>query len=290
MKLSGLYSRVEPVILKALGKLPLCPWSVILSRLNPRTVNVYPPEKQIEFIKHDGDFVQLRFNGVHEAWFPAAVEISPEMWSEYLGVFWAHRANAHFYLAHGTPIRSGDVCLDCGSCEGFFAHQALEGGASKVICVEPNPEMARCLQRTFNAEIEAGRVIVWIGAVGAAPGTARFSATALDPFGGATAKVADANQAVEVGTIAEICEKLALPRIDLIKMDIEGAELQAVEGAIPILRRDHPRLAITTYHRSFHYAALRSLLRAAGYPHIRASGSTDRNGGTIRPVMLHAWS
>lgn len=38
-------------------------------------------------------------------------------------------------------------------------------------------------------------------------------------------------------------------RLDLIKMDIEGAEIEALEGANEVLRQYHPRLLIQAYHQ-----------------------------------------
>lgn len=150
--------------------------------------------------------------------------------------------------------------------------------------------MVACLNQTFARQIDDGSVIIRQGAVGAMEGEANFSSNLLNPFGGAVEKAVGVGQIVRLETLAAICADLNLERVDFVKMDIEGAELQAVEGALPILRRHRPRLAITTYHRSFHYAALAALLRAAGYRHVRPAGITDRHGGTFRPVMLHAWS
>lgn len=41
-------------------------------------------------------------------------------------------------------------------------------------------------------------------------------------------------------------------KIDFIKMDIEGAELKALEGARGIIERDRPQLAISAYHQLSH--------------------------------------
>jgi hypothetical protein len=41
----------------------------------------------------------------------------------------------------------------------------------------------------------------------------------------------------------------AMGRIDFIKMDIEGSELSALQGAESALRRWRPKLAISLYHR-----------------------------------------
>ena len=40
--------------------------------------------------------------------------------------------------------------------------------------------------------------------------------------------------------------------VSFIKMDIEGAEIEAIEGAERHIREDHPTMAICTYHRYDH--------------------------------------
>ncbi len=40
-----------------------------------------------------------------------------------------------------------------------------------------------------------------------------------------------------------------LERVDFVKMDIEGAEQQAIEGAAETIRRFRPKLALSAYHR-----------------------------------------
>jgi hypothetical protein len=47
-----------------------------------------------------------------------------------------------------------------------------------------------------------------------------------------------------------------------IKMDIEGAEPQALIGATDLLRRHHPVLAVCTYHRSEHLWQIPNLIRS----------------------------
>jgi FkbM family methyltransferase len=287
LKFSGLIQRLRPLAHKLAGRLPLCPWPSVLSTLNPRLLGVMPPALDIQEITTDGAFKKLRFGGRHEAWFPANVAITPDMWGEYLCVFWDHPKNAHYYLRH-TPVKTGDVCVDCGACEGFFVFQALEAGAAKVICVEAGKVMAECLARTFEKEIAAGRVIIQHAALGALNGTTRFNFDSLNPFGGSLNSLSDDGEIVPVRTMERLLAELHIPRIDFLKMDIEGAEIQAVEGALPVLRRDHPRLAITTYHRPFDYAALRALAISTGYCRIKSTGLTERGDGIYRPMMLHA--
>jgi FkbM family methyltransferase len=288
LKISSLIQRLQPVVRKLQGRLPLCPWSSLFFTLNPRLLGVIPPPLDIQEVAVEGNFKKLLFGGRHEAWFPVNVAITPDMWGEYLCVFWNHPKNAHYYLRH-TPVKTGDVCVDCGSCEGFFVLQALEAGAAKVICVEASAVMAQCLARTFEREIAAGRVVIQPAALGALNGTTRFNFDSLNPFGGSLNLPSDHGDLVNVRTLECLLKELAVPRIDFLKMDIEGAEVQAIEGALPVLRRSLPRLAITTYHRPFDYAVLRALAIAAGYHQIKPTGLAERGDGIYRPVMLHAW-
>ena len=53
---------------------------------------------------------------------------------------------------------------------------------------------------------------------------------------------------VPVRPLDDIVNELGLERVDFIKMDIEGAERQALEGARETVKRFRPRMAICTYH------------------------------------------
>ncbi len=55
------------------------------------------------------------------------------------------------------------------------------------------------------------------------------------------------------------CEKISMDKLDslidkvsFLKMDIEGAELQALQGAKEIISRDKPKLAVCVYHLADH--------------------------------------
>jgi len=54
---------------------------------------------------------------------------------------------------------------------------------------------------------------------------------------------------VPTTTIDEMAVRNNVPRLDFIKMDIEGSELSALQGAETSIRRWQPKLAISLYHR-----------------------------------------
>lgn len=288
MNVAGLVKRLAPLAAKLRGQGRLCPWRSVAFALDPRTLGANPPPLEIEIVAEEGAYRKLRFASRHEAWFPREAPITPEMWSEYLAVFWDHPVNGHRYHRGGTLVEKGDVCIDCGACEGLFALQALDLGAGQVICLEPFQRMADCLRATLASGLAAGRVTILEAALGAVDGEARFAESA-DFFAGKLGSEGQTTTAVRLMTLGEVCRQLSLDRVDFIKMDIEGAELQALDGAIPILQQHHPKLAITTYHRAFDFAALKTLLVTLGYDHIEPAGLTQFFGDTYRPVMLHAW-
>jgi len=53
---------------------------------------------------------------------------------------------------------------------------------------------------------------------------------------------------VPLVTTDQLVRELNLPRVDFIKMDIEGAEQKAIAGARNTIQQFHPRMALCIYH------------------------------------------
>jgi FkbM family methyltransferase len=155
---------------------------------------------------------------------------------------------------HGAKISSliapGDVVFDCGGYVGLFSYWALSQGASRAVIFEPLETNIECIRRNLQAEIEQGRVSIRRQGLWSKDGELRFfvdehlNGSSLLPLSGGGREMR-----IPVETIDAAMAALKLDRLDLIKMDIEGAEREAVLGAGETLRRHHPRLAICTYHR-----------------------------------------
>lgn len=90
-------------------------------------------------------------------------------------------------------------------------------------------------------------------------------------------------------TIDKIASELRLTKIDFIKMDIKGAEVQALEGARQVLRQFKPRLAIASEHLRDDPERIPQTVRSANNIYHMLCGScyTDTQGGEIRPEVLH---
>ena len=68
-----------------------------------------------------------------------------------------------------------------------------------------------------------------------------------------TQQLSSSHNTVKTISIDDFVKRYKIPKINFIKMDIEGAELKALEGAKETLIRFKPKLAISVYHDLKHY-------------------------------------
>ncbi len=166
---------------------------------------------------------------------------------------------------YGNPVcNPGDVVLDCGAHVGVYTRHAVKNGARLVVAIEPAPENLECLRRNLAAEIASGKVIVVAKGVWDREDKL-FLHRAAENSGhdSITANGHSDDVPVPLTTIDKLIEDLAIPRVDLIKMDIEGAERKALRGARTTLSRFQPRLSIAAYHRFDDAEIIRDLVLRA---------------------------
>jgi len=149
-------------------------------------------------------------------------------------------------------VNPGDYVIDAGACWGdtalYFAH--LSRPAGEIFCYEFVPDNLEIFQRNLllnphlSERIHLIKRAAWaesnmqVAIHGHGPGT---SVEIGEP------KMSDVeNLTLSIDDLVNIQD---LPRVDFIKMDIEGAELQALRGATKTLLRFKPKLAISVYHR-----------------------------------------
>jgi FkbM family methyltransferase len=154
------------------------------------------------------------------------------------------------YTGFERPIHPGDIVLDCGANVGTFTREAVDEGASIVVAIEPAPNNVESLRRNFAAEIAAGKVIVYPKGVWDKDDFLTLAinntTSAMDSF----VIQGDTHPGVRVPltTVDKLVAELKLPKVDFIKMDIEGAEKQALAGAAKTLAAYRPRMEISVDH------------------------------------------
>ena len=170
---------------------------------------------------------------------------------------------ADIYYAPELVRLSGDeVMVDCGAFDGdsirLFA--ARTGGRYRhIYACEPDAQNRRALG-TFVESLPADerrRVTVLPYAVGARDGVVHFN----------TSGTAGSHMTADAGTDAIDCRTLDTLMADaaptFVKIDIEGAEPDALHGAAETLRRCRPILAVCAYHVSEHLWTLPAIIKAA---------------------------
>lgn len=133
-------------------------------------------------------------------------------------------------------IHPGDVCIDAGANFGYFTllMSALSGHTGTTIAVEPNPGIARLLG--FSKNLHAFPFQVSQVALAGENGKLTLSipennygdASTVDRFGDYKLKLEKIK--VQAVTIDKLVKDLGLKRIDVIKMDVEGAENLLFKG------------------------------------------------------------
>jgi FkbM family methyltransferase len=165
----------------------------------------------------------------------------------YLGVYERSTRRALARLA-----RPDAIVLDVGANIGAQAlplARRLDAGGY-VIAVEPADDAVARLRanRALNPEIADRLTVVHraLGAPGDAAERTYYAAWPLAPAAGSHPVHLGAPQrsTATSTTVDALMEELHLPRVDLIKLDVDGHELPVLRGATAALTRHHPTVVL----------------------------------------------
>lgn len=209
----------------------------------------------------------------------------------YKEVFTPWQKNPHAYvIPHTVPLRPGDWVLDAGACEGFFCLYALQQGAN-VLALEPIPRLAQALEQTFASEIQTGRLRVLCAGLGEKSGQAALQISPAEAYNSSLRPLPApaVGDSVPLFSVDDLLSQGFLPRLDFLKMDIEGFEVAAMRGAMQTLRNQKPRFSLAVYHHEANARLIQTLVREAHLPYrLWQHGVFLRQGqGPARPFMLH---
>ena len=190
------------------------------------------------------------------------------------------------HLPNYEPVRwvaprPGEVFLDAGAYVGWYSIQAARavGPSGRVIALEPDPVNRSQLERNLKLnDIQNTTVVpcaVWSGTgrVGWRPGD--------QPVWHRVGEAGESGK-IEAISVDDLVKRLGLPRVDWIKLDIEGAEVEALRGASETLRRFRPTLFIEVHETR---EPVCTLLTQFGYSLEREQYDQppDRHGWILAP-------
>lgn len=201
-------------------------------------------------------------------------QASLELWETALGRLWIpkpgsavikhlewEQAVQKVYDGASIHVTSGDIVIDCGAHIGGFTRVALLAGAKLVVAVEPERANIAAFRRNFPEALKTGRVILVEKGVWDRSGTMPLHVSSVgDSHSVAIQQNSGKDQVIQLTTIDDLVKNLNLPRVDFIKMDIEGAELNALTGSKQALKKWRPRLAVSSYHQKGDPAAICSAI------------------------------
>ena len=141
-------------------------------------------------------------------------------------------------------LRPGAHVLDLGANIGYFTmlSASLVGPSGSVIAVEPNPSNARLAEASRRAN---GYDNVTVAQVAAGSRAGLLALHRAHSNGTTSPPPDEASALLEADTVGCVRAETLVPagrRIDLIKVDVEGAEYLALGGCTGLIARDRPRI------------------------------------------------
>jgi len=213
-------------------------------------------------VQHDARWKRKLAGEVRQSALQRSILIPPgwtdsevaQMWVLFCKPASSRDPTGQFWMAGFEP--SG-VVLDIGASFGDWAVLvAAMPSVRKVISFEPGPCADRAMElilanKQNRADVDFRKSAVW-----STTGTTRFGdvgSSALGVFGG--------GQTV-VPSIA--IDDMCLSEVGFIKINVEGAEMEVLEGADRTLRELHPKIAVQAHSRKLR-EAVDIRLRSLGY-------------------------
>jgi FkbM family methyltransferase len=142
-------------------------------------------------------------------------------------------------------LRPGQTFFDIGANTGYFSLLGSRsvGASGRVVAVEPLPRNIEFLERHL-AMNGISNVHVVGKAISDYRGTARFCVD-----GHSTSRFSDSGRMlVQVTTLDDLVKELGCPP-DVMKVDIEGAEMELLRGAKQVLENDRPVIFLALHSK-----------------------------------------
>ncbi len=177
-----------------------------------------------------------------------------------------------------SSLAPGNVFIDVGAHVGYYSLLAapLVGPTGKVVAVEPNPPTIARLERNINLN-QNTNVLVQKVACTDKEETLKFFQAPTENTGGSSMFDANPGKETEIQVAAvpldKIVQSLALSRVDLVKIDVEGAELLVLRGMKGILANYRPKLSIEL--QGPNVTAAEALIHDSGYTLVGRDGVGD---------------
>ncbi|MGC8691084.1 MAG: FkbM family methyltransferase [Caldisericum sp.] len=149
------------------------------------------------------------------------------------------------YYHDKCEVTEGDIVIDGGAFLGETAFWFISKGAAKVYAFEPDPSNYKVLLENIKRNNAYDKIIPKSILLGEINGNGSLYSTGTSRSFG----YIKGNVEVEALTLDSFIEKEKLGKIDFIKLDVEGAEMATLRGAVETIKQCKPKMAISVYHK-----------------------------------------
>jgi FkbM family methyltransferase len=150
---------------------------------------------------------------------------------------------------HDYKLKRGDVVIDAGAYNGLFTiYAAIKvGSKGKVFAFEPDPFNSNLLKKNLMLNNLKNVKVIKKGLYNK-EGVMKFDIQGLGSNIITNQEFPTLNS-IEVTTLDKELKKLKIKKVDFVKMDIEGAENEAVYGSLETIKNSNNiHFAIASYH------------------------------------------
>jgi FkbM family methyltransferase len=128
-------------------------------------------------------------------------------------------------LRFSYPLDSSSLCLDVGGFQGDWCHLARQGFDCRVEVFEPMPAFTEMLKARFATDAKVAIHPFGLGG--------RSRTVAISNRGDASSVLQGGEgQAISIRSVSEIFDLHGYARVDLLKINIEGAEYELLEDLL----------------------------------------------------------
>ena len=190
-------------------------------------------------------FTAPTFTTLHSADITVSLNVDPTNGAVDEYIFIHHQWEEEVAQVLADHLHQGAVFVDVGANIGAFtiplAKKVTDTG--KVVSFEPLPKLIHQVEKSL-ARNELSNVSLINKACGAEVGTQDLYVQAENIGGSSLIKKTAGGEKISLTVTTLDKELAALEKIDLIKIDVEGYELEVLQGAECTLRKHHPALVI----------------------------------------------
>jgi FkbM family methyltransferase len=140
------------------------------------------------------------------------------------------------------------VFIDVGAHIGYYTMLVHKLGAEKIIAIEPDPRVFRILNRAIEANKLENIITINRAAYNKSNVTLELHLSTKSGFSSIFSshlpKTREGTASVKTITLDQVVRTLNLDKIDLIKIDVEGAEAYVLSGAQKVINQFRPLLLV----------------------------------------------